>query len=58
MNENAGFAESCRTLKAMIDIGLTHIALPASNIDKSIDFYLTYAALAFSSSYQNMFGSK
>lgn len=29
----------------MIDIGLTHIALPASDIDKSIDFYSTYAGM-------------
>lgn len=29
----------------MIDIGLTHIALPVSNIEKSIDFYATYAQM-------------
>ena len=29
----------------MIDIGLTHIALPVSDIDKSIDFYATYAGM-------------
>lgn len=29
----------------MIDIGLTHIALPASDIDRSIDFYSTYARM-------------
>lgn len=29
----------------MLDIGLTHIALPASNIQSSIDFYATYAAM-------------
>ena len=39
------FCEIRQTAKAMIDIGLTHIALPASNIDKSIDFYSTYAAM-------------
>ncbi|MDJ0571002.1 MAG: VOC family protein [Pleurocapsa sp. MO_192.B19] len=27
----------------MIDIGLTHIALPVSNIERSIEFYSTYA---------------
>ena len=26
-----------------IDLGLTHIALPAANIDRSIEFYATYA---------------
>lgn len=29
----------------MIDIGLTHIALPVSNIDHSIEFYRTYAQM-------------
>ena len=29
----------------MIDIGLTHIALPVSNIERSIDFYSTYAGM-------------
>ncbi len=29
----------------MIDIGLTHIALPVSNIEQSIKFYSTYAAM-------------
>jgi catechol 2,3-dioxygenase-like lactoylglutathione lyase family enzyme len=29
----------------MIDIGLTHIALPASNLERSIEFYSTYAAM-------------
>lgn len=29
----------------MIDIGLTHIALPATDIDRSIKFYSTYAAM-------------
>jgi catechol 2,3-dioxygenase-like lactoylglutathione lyase family enzyme len=29
----------------MIDIGLTHIALPASDIERSIEFYATYAAM-------------
>jgi catechol 2,3-dioxygenase-like lactoylglutathione lyase family enzyme len=29
----------------MIDIGLTHIALPASNIDQSIEFYFKYAGM-------------
>lgn len=29
----------------MIDIGLTHIALPVSNIDRSIEFYATYAGM-------------
>lgn len=28
-----------------IDIGLTHIALPASDVDRSIDFYSTYAQM-------------
>lgn len=30
---------------AMSDLGLTHIALPVSNIDRSIAFYATYAAM-------------
>lgn len=30
----------------MIDIGLTHIALPASNIEQSIQFYRTYANMS------------
>ncbi|OKH36022.1 bleomycin resistance protein [[Phormidium ambiguum] IAM M-71] len=29
----------------MVDIGLTHIALPVSNIEKSIEFYETYAQM-------------
>jgi catechol 2,3-dioxygenase-like lactoylglutathione lyase family enzyme len=29
----------------MIDIGLTHIALPVSELEKSIDFYATYAQM-------------
>ncbi len=29
----------------MSDIGLTHIALPASDIEKSIEFYSKYAAM-------------
>jgi catechol 2,3-dioxygenase-like lactoylglutathione lyase family enzyme len=29
----------------MNDIGLTHIALPVSNIEQSIDFYSTYARM-------------
>ncbi|MBE9211490.1 VOC family protein [Plectonema cf. radiosum LEGE 06105] len=29
----------------MIDIGFTHIALPVTNIDKSINFYSTYAEM-------------
>jgi catechol 2,3-dioxygenase-like lactoylglutathione lyase family enzyme len=29
----------------MLDIGLTHIALPVSNIQQSIEFYATYAAM-------------
>ncbi|WP_019507772.1 VOC family protein [Pleurocapsa sp. PCC 7319] len=29
----------------MIDIGLTHIALPVSNVERSIEFYSTYAAM-------------
>ena len=29
----------------MIDIGLTHIALPVSNVDRSIEFYATYAGM-------------
>lgn len=29
----------------MVDIGLTHIALPVSNIEKSIEFYTTYAQM-------------
>jgi catechol 2,3-dioxygenase-like lactoylglutathione lyase family enzyme len=28
-----------------IDIGLTHIALPVTNIDRSIEFYATYAGM-------------
>jgi len=28
-----------------MDIGLTHLALPASNIQRSIEFYATYAAM-------------
>jgi catechol 2,3-dioxygenase-like lactoylglutathione lyase family enzyme len=29
----------------MIDIGLTHIALPAANVDRSIEFYSKYAGM-------------
>lgn len=29
----------------MVDIGLTHIALPVSNIEQSIEFYTTYAQM-------------
>lgn len=29
----------------MIDIGLTHIALPISDLEKSIEFYATYAQM-------------
>lgn len=29
----------------MVDIGLTHIALPVSNMEKSIEFYETYAQM-------------
>ncbi len=29
----------------MVDIGLTHIALPVSNIEKSIEFYANYAQM-------------
>ncbi|MEG4146982.1 VOC family protein [Microcoleus sp. Pol12B5] len=29
----------------MIDIGLTHIALPVSNVDRSIEFYFKYAGM-------------
>ncbi len=29
----------------MLDIGLTHIALPVSDIDRSIEFYTTYAGM-------------
>lgn len=29
----------------MIDIGLTHIALPVSNLEQSIQFYATYAGM-------------
>jgi catechol 2,3-dioxygenase-like lactoylglutathione lyase family enzyme len=29
----------------MIDVGLTHIALPAANIDRSIAFYAKYARM-------------
>ncbi|MEB3294615.1 MAG: VOC family protein [Synechococcales bacterium] len=28
-----------------IDVGLTHIALPVANLEKSIEFYRTYAAM-------------
>jgi catechol 2,3-dioxygenase-like lactoylglutathione lyase family enzyme len=28
-----------------IDLGLTHIALPVSDVDRSIDFYSTYAGM-------------
>lgn len=27
----------------MTDVGLTHVALPVSNVERSIDFYQTYA---------------
>jgi catechol 2,3-dioxygenase-like lactoylglutathione lyase family enzyme len=29
----------------MIDVGLTHIALPVSKIDQSVEFYATYAEM-------------
>lgn len=29
----------------MIDVGLTHVALPVSDIDRSVDFYARYAAM-------------
>jgi catechol 2,3-dioxygenase-like lactoylglutathione lyase family enzyme len=29
----------------MIDIGLTHIALPAADVDRSIEFYAKYAGM-------------
>jgi len=29
----------------MIDIGLTHIALPVADVERSIKFYVTYAAM-------------
>ncbi len=29
----------------MIDIGLTHIALPVSDVERSIEFYSTYAGM-------------
>lgn len=29
----------------MSDVGLTHIALPVANIDRSIEFYATYAQM-------------
>lgn len=29
----------------MIDVGLTHVALPVSNLEKSIKFYSTYAGM-------------
>ncbi len=29
----------------MVDIGLTHIALPVSNVERSIEFYSTYAGM-------------
>lgn len=29
----------------MIDIGLTHIALPASDVDQSVEFYSKYAGM-------------
>ncbi|WP_238393393.1 VOC family protein [Myxacorys almedinensis] len=28
-----------------IDVGLSHIALPASDVDRSIEFYSTYAGM-------------
>lgn len=30
----------------MVDLGLTHIALPVADVDRSIAFYATYAAMA------------
>lgn len=29
----------------MVDLGLTHIALPVSDVDRSIEFYSTYARM-------------
>ncbi len=29
----------------MVDIGLTHIALPVTNVERSINFYSTYAGM-------------
>ena len=29
----------------MIDVGLTHIALPASNVERSVNFYAKYARM-------------
>jgi catechol 2,3-dioxygenase-like lactoylglutathione lyase family enzyme len=29
----------------MIDVGLTHIALPVTNVDRSINFYAAYASM-------------
>jgi catechol 2,3-dioxygenase-like lactoylglutathione lyase family enzyme len=31
--------------KTHIDVGLTHIALPVSNVDRSIEFYTHYAGM-------------
>ena len=28
-----------------VDLGLTHIALPVADVDKSIEFYATYARM-------------
>jgi catechol 2,3-dioxygenase-like lactoylglutathione lyase family enzyme len=30
---------------AMVDIGLTHVALPVSDLERSLDFYATYTDL-------------
>ncbi|WP_017298198.1 VOC family protein [Nodosilinea nodulosa] len=30
----------------MVDLGLTHIALPVADVDRSVSFYGTYAAMA------------
>ncbi|MEO1069515.1 MAG: VOC family protein [Cyanobacteria bacterium J06638_6] len=30
----------------MVDLGLTHVALPVADVDRSVAFYATYAAMA------------
>jgi catechol 2,3-dioxygenase-like lactoylglutathione lyase family enzyme len=30
----------------MVDIGLTHIALPVTNVERSVEFYATYAGMS------------